>query len=281
MPSLRSEATVEAVDVERARALVPALLAEWRALVFDDDGLLHRPAGARHAGLRVQSGAHPAVGTAYRITVPVPPGPDEPDASDESWVPAEEIGGLRFRPLPVTLTLLEDSSSAVKMRVDREDVVVDVMLVQPDRADTVGATVDYEVKAPHAMRGRLSGQATAYLDQLARPVIGAHQITGAMKHRRLAGQGDVEVTADGRLWDVVVDARFHGRGLFRIPIMIAGPFIGRALQKEFDKEMRNLPEHVAKVNRALASTYDESPQAVAARLFDQAVAEIDNAGSGR
>lgn len=110
------------------------------------------------------------------------------------------------------------------------------------------------------------------------------QLTGQVRHRRFAGRGDVRVVPSPHGWDVLVQLSFHGRGVLRLPIAVASPFIRRAMRRSVDQALARLPEHVRWLNRAMASITDEAAEVVAARLFDQAIRTIDTAsaaGKGR
>jgi hypothetical protein len=272
-PMLRPRGRVHVPDLD-ARAFVatvPALLARWRRLSFDERGRAVHPATGRPwEGFRVVGGSHPYPGAVYRLVfrrecAPEPTAP-EPFDGQRPTAPTRRV---------VLVELLADEYTRTRVRV-RDDADGGRAEVEIERPELPGA-VDLVVELPGLTdavwlaRGRVVGHVRLTTDRLLTEEAGEPQLVATVTHPRARArvEGGLAAAGDGG-WTVTAKIEAEGRGLLRPIVWLLTPFLRGHARRGLDAFLATLPEQVADLDRELAAEFGGSPdpQRLAARILE-------------
>lgn len=252
MPKINSRVRVAAFDVRPYLAVLPAFLAGWRGLRFDN-GIGHHPvSGEPYPGLQVVGGAHPYPGAVYRLVLPA----EEPAA--------REPGGKAAPDQVVLIEVLADehrrAAFAVRDEAGHLDVRVDIERPdQPGPVDVVAQLRDptggnWLTRGTAEIRVRLS------VDQLPPKAGSEPQLVAIAGHPRGRGRAEVVITdTDPGTWTVGTTLSVGGAGVLRPVVGVAGLILRGRARRQLDEFLVGLPGQLAEQQRQLYERWGQYP----------------------
>lgn len=265
---MRIKQTIEtgALPLDRVVLALPALVRARSAWRFED-GTFVDEKGRRREGLRLEEGAHPAVGARYRI------------------VTREAVVVDRSRPNPggpfaTSVQIQRDDDEAICVRVHDEpitEMTLDLELIRPAHPDRVDATMRL-VLAPAGLGKRpFEGRATATFADLDATDRTAVLVDGHVRHWSSVANATLTIqrTPKGTV-SISLDLRVRGRWLLRPVVAFVGVFVAVLGREGRDKIATDLTRNIDLWGQRLLDELgpEPDPDAIAHHVLDDLIDHV-------
>ena len=296
MVRIGAQTELSAIDFRPLVAALPALARRWRGLRFEQGVYVHAGDGRRREGLRVERGAHPLVGTSYRLVVRSEQAPEltEEELAElaklnskgvdhqmgvKTWhrrrlEAAKAAGQMQVVFTTTLVELLADDKDRIRLRVQDLGArhVEELELHRPDQPERISVDVTGRVEGSWLTRGPFTAHISLALDQLPPAEGSGPQLVAEAIHRRAQGKAEARIRAtDGGSWVIAVDVGATGRGLTRPIVALLAPLARRYARPHLDALIAQLPKLADEFNRDLHEEFGPAPdpEQMADKMFDE------------